>query len=294
MLAVMGLASVLTLVALTALFFSQQAVTGMERSINTQTAFQAADAGIDRALARLNANPTTSLGWPLVDTVGGAAYSVTATLTPGPSMTTYNVTSVGTFDGLTQTVSQQYTQSVVPAFSMWDKYMFPDAGFNAVNGWSTTNIWGSVYTAGDVSIKDLGGLPANVASRAFTNSVYVYNGQCYIKKGVDSTYASDEPSRERSTDQTESHQRRQVRHVVDGLPDDRASDVRPRGTAQRMGHCHGGWQGPVVGALSDVTHLRWTPSHDHSDHADYHLLGCGWGRPDSNGLSPAETAARAC
>ncbi len=189
MLVVVALASILALGALAMLYLSRQVVTDMERSVSTQTAFQAANAGVDRALARLAANPTTALGWPLVAEVGGASYSVGATLSPGATATTYTVTSSGTYRGVTQTVSQQFSQRVVPSFSLWDKYMFPNEGFNAVNGWSTTNIWGSVYTAGNIDIKDLGGLPPSVATRAFTNNVYVYNGQCYIKKGVDSSYA---------------------------------------------------------------------------------------------------------
>ncbi len=189
LLVVLGVGSVLTLLALSAFILSQQSVTDMRRAVYTQNAFQAAEAGLDMALARLTENPTAAFDWPLIVSVGEATCSVTAMLTPGSTSTTYTVTSIGTYRDVTQTVSQRYVQRIAPAFSLWDKNVFPDAGLSAVNGWSTTNFWGPVYTAGDFSVAGLGGLPGSVATRQFNNNVYVYNGQSYIKKGVDSTYA---------------------------------------------------------------------------------------------------------
>jgi len=182
---VVGVVSILTILAVSAMILSQQTLADVQRADSTERAFQAANAGFDAALARVNSVSLQDLKptWPLTGDVGEGRYSVTVWPAFDANVSTYTVIAVGVYGSVVQTVTTQFVESWQPAPIPYGSFDFP-SGYIGTNGQSTTDFWGPLSTSHNFAVKDVNALPSTISDRPFTNDIHVYEGQIDTKVGV--------------------------------------------------------------------------------------------------------------
>lgn len=148
MVTVMGVIMVMTLIAFAAFFYANQNLGQSVRVQNQTQAFQAANAGIDRALARMQVNGYVPADYPVVGTsTTGANYSAEVTPT---SNSEYICTSIGhDSSGQRQTIKVKFFY-----LNMWNMNLAGGTN-NALGGGSvrgTTSVYGPFYVRGGVAL----------------------------------------------------------------------------------------------------------------------------------------------
>jgi len=189
---VIGVLSILTILAASAMVLSQQTLADVQRADRTEKAFQAANAGLDAALARVGSVPLANLNgtWPWTVGVGGASYTVALVPAYSATVNTYTVTAVGVYGSAVQTVTAQIA-GTVSSQSSYGGFVF-GAGYIGANGQSTTNFWGPISTEGDFTVKNVNGVPNDpnlgFSTHAFENAIRVHSGHVYTSSGTRNTY----------------------------------------------------------------------------------------------------------
>ncbi len=144
---VIGIISVMTVVALAAFALSMQNTTDVRRAVGTSQAFQAANAGVDAALSRIQVNGYVSTDFPATGST--ASGSFIATVTPGTNGQ-YQCLSTGT-----DPTTGQHETILVNFFylNLWNMNMANGTGGLSGGGLvGTTNEWGPFYLRGNVNI----------------------------------------------------------------------------------------------------------------------------------------------
>jgi len=163
--AVMGVIAVMTIIAVSAYVFSSQTLHETENVQNQTQAFQAANAGVDRALTRIQENGFLDGDYPLNGNMTGGESYVASVSPTGNSE--YLCISTGTdpSSGRTETIKVKFFY-----LNMWNMNLAGGTnnalGGGAVRG--TTSVYGPFYVRGGVTLG--------------SNSV-IENGPLFIKGG---------------------------------------------------------------------------------------------------------------
>lgn len=164
MITVIGVVVLMTILAVGAFFLARQSTQESVKVRSDTQAFQAANAGVDIALARMQANGYVPSDYPVTGSLSvGATYSATVTATANSE---YLCTSVGhDISGSTSTVKVKFFY-----LNLWNMNLAAGTN-NALGGGSvkgTTSVYGPFYVRGGVALG--------------SNSI-VDNGPFFIKGG---------------------------------------------------------------------------------------------------------------
>lgn len=161
---VMGVIMLMTISVMSAYFLSQQANTESGKAKSTQAAFQAANSGVDIALARIQAHGYVASEFPTtgVSPSTGASWEVSVTPQAGSS---YLCVSRGVdVLGVVQTIKVKFFY-----FSLWNMEIANAGGVSNPSGGSVvgnTSVFGPLYCRGSVQLSgssniDMGPLLVN-------------------------------------------------------------------------------------------------------------------------------------
>jgi len=142
---VIGVIGVMTVLSLSAFAFAQSTLHTSVRVSNDTQAFQAANSGVDVALARIQQNGYGVADYPVTGT-GGSGATYVATVTP-ENNSEYLCASTGTYKGRTETIRIKFFY-----LNIWNMNMAAGAD-NALGGGSvkgTTSVYGPFYVRGGV------------------------------------------------------------------------------------------------------------------------------------------------
>lgn len=146
MMAVMGVIALMTIIAISAYLLAGQNLSATARVQQETEAFQAANSGVDRALARIQLNGFRTTDYPVT---GSSSTNATFTATVAPtSNSEYICTAVGTdASGRKETVKVKFFY-----LNMWNMNLAAGTnnalGGGAVRG--TTSVYGPFYVRGGV------------------------------------------------------------------------------------------------------------------------------------------------
>jgi hypothetical protein len=157
LLVVVGAIAVLTILVTAAYAFSSQTLMDVKRASSTEQAFQAAEAGSNKAWTLVSSGvlPKESL---VTTTVTGSTASGTyvvhfSQVATGGASTgdKWEVISVGTYAGVTQTVTAQFAEKPTYTATLWNGFAatgdVTQAEGTLIHGSSIgTSFWGPVYT----------------------------------------------------------------------------------------------------------------------------------------------------
>jgi hypothetical protein len=148
MVTVMGVIALMTIISVTAFYFASQNLKDSTRVQRQTQAFQAANSGIDQALARIQANGYRTNDYPVT---GTSSTNATFTATVAPTANSeYICTAIGTdASGQTETIKVKFFY-----LNMWNMNLAGGTN-NALGGGSvkgTTSVYGPFYVRGGVAL----------------------------------------------------------------------------------------------------------------------------------------------
>ncbi len=164
---VVGVILLMSVSVISAYFLTQQATLDTKRLKSTQDAFQAANAGIDIALARIQANGFVSSDFPASGTISPTSASYVASLSALPN-SSFSCTSTGVDkNGFVQTINVKFFY-----FSLWNMEIANSGGVSQPSGGAVvgnTSVYGPMYCRGTVALSgssnmDVGPLMVNQGS----------------------------------------------------------------------------------------------------------------------------------
>ena len=149
MVAVIGVTSLMTIIAVSAFFLASQNLNETTRVERQTQAFQAANSGIDRALARIQDHGFIPGDYPVTGTLTSTSSTFTATVAPTAN-SEYICTAVGRDpSGRKETIKVKFFY-----LNMWNMNLAAGTN-NALGGGSvrgTTSVYGPFYVRGGVEL----------------------------------------------------------------------------------------------------------------------------------------------
>ncbi len=169
MVAVIGVIVVMTIIAIAAYSVASQNLTTSVRVTRDTQAFQAANSGIDRALARIQVNGYRDTDYPLSGTLSTTQASYVATVQPTAN-SEFLCTSTGTdASGQKETITVKFFY-----LNMWNMNLAAGSnnslGGGAVRG--TTSVYGPFYVRGTVQL--------NSNSKIESGPLFIKGGSLFI------------------------------------------------------------------------------------------------------------------
>ena len=165
MVAVIGVVVIMTIIAVAAYSVASQNLTTTLRVNQDTQAFQAANSGIDRALARIQVNGYRDTDYPLTGTLSTTKASYVATVQQAPNSEFLAISTGTDPSGRTETIKVKFFY-----LNMWNMNLAAGSnnslGGGAVRG--TTSVYGPFYVRGTVELN--------------SNST-IENGPLFIKGG---------------------------------------------------------------------------------------------------------------